>query len=119
MGSNAEPGTAAGDENTGSFTRPAPDSYNVMHGCGLLRYAAGGSYDGEFELNQRCGNGVRIFPDGRRLSCTWHNDEPEGRGVETLADGSRRECEWQAGQQVPLQQPAQLAAAAPASAAAA
>jgi hypothetical protein len=46
-----------------------------MHGSGVIKYADGESYSGQFADGRRNGEGTNIFSNGTVLDGLWLNDE--------------------------------------------
>ena len=67
-------------------------------GRGILRYAHGNVYEGEFRANKTEGRGTLRFADGTMYAGEWKANRMEGRGTYRYADGEVYEGEWKAGQ---------------------
>ena len=46
-----------------------------MNGRGVLSWADGGSYDGEWKEGQRCGLGIMKWPNGKSYKGEWKDDK--------------------------------------------
>lgn len=68
---------ANGDTYDGNFLK------GELHGEGRFVYRDGGVYEGTFEHSKRSGKGKRIFSNGDRYEGDWANDQMHGRGVHT------------------------------------
>ena len=64
---------------------------NKREGRGVLTYAGGDRYEGDFRDNKREGRGIYTKSDGERYEGEYRNDRREGNGILTRADGSRYE----------------------------
>ena len=78
------------------FSRPLKDVYEGeadehghRHGKGVLKYANGDEFHGEFEHNKRHGHGTYFYANGDKFEGTWvKNDRDENVPfVATLATG--------------------------------
>lgn len=57
---------------------------------GTLNYKSGDVYTGKFDRNeQKSGEGVCLYADGRKYSGTWQNDKFNGQGELTWPNGNR------------------------------
>jgi len=66
-------------------------------GRGVMRFANGNVYDGEWKAGKREGRGVMRFADGEVYDGEWKAGLPEGRGVYRYADDDVYEGEFKAG----------------------
>ena len=82
---------ASGSRYEGNFQRGRPE------GRGIMTFATGARYDGNFQDGKRQGNGTYTRPDGARYQGDWRDGKPEGRGVQLYANGNRYDGEWKDG----------------------
>lgn len=75
---------------------PSGDYYegNVIrggakNGQGILYYAEGGNYNGQFLENKRVGKGRMCFPDESQYIGQFMNDDADGNGIFTDSKGNR------------------------------
>lgn len=63
----------------------------MRHGHGLMRYASGNSYEGEWEFDQKCGQGAMQWKDVDEVYMgQWRNDLPHGFGEHIWGDNGSR-----------------------------
>jgi len=63
-----------------------------LHGKGVLTWADGESYDGEFIQGQRTGKGVYISQGGDRYEGSFTEGKRDGQGVLISADNVAGAC---------------------------
>jgi peptidoglycan hydrolase-like protein with peptidoglycan-binding domain len=59
-------------------------------GRGVLVWADGARYDGDWRNGQRTGLGMTTYQDGGRYEGGWQSNRAHGQGVRTGADGSQQ-----------------------------
>lgn len=69
----------------------------LKHGFGVVQYANGDRYEGNWETDLRHGFGECIYADGAKYIGWWARDEYSGQGTFTSADGSQYVGNWVAG----------------------
>ncbi|AKK24647.2 hypothetical protein MB84_27810 (plasmid) [Pandoraea oxalativorans] len=69
----------------------------LPHGSGILHYASGSTYDGQFAAGVPHGRGVAHYADGSTYEGEWNSGVPHGSGVRVWADGIRYAGDWVAG----------------------
>ncbi len=72
-------------------------SGNCSQGSGIMIYASGVRYIGEFRNSRREGWGSCIFQDGSKYEGNWINDFPEGAGIKTFPNGREQKGYWKRG----------------------
>ncbi len=72
----------------GSLYTGELDAENRPHGSGVMSYASGAEYEGEWRSGKRSGTGSMTYPDGSSYDGTWENDEKNGTGRYLRPDGS-------------------------------
>ena len=73
---------ADGSRYEGQFKR------NKIHGRGKVTFFNGDWYDGNFVNGKKTGQGKYMFVDGRNYDGAWLNDMQHGQGSFTYSDGS-------------------------------
>ena len=68
-----------------------------FEGRGVMRYANGDVYEGEYKAGKKEGRGVYRFAEGDVYDGEWKTGEYEGRGVFRNANGDVYDGEWKAG----------------------
>ena len=72
-----------------------------MDGKGLLTWADGRRYEGQFKADKRNGRGKFVWSDGRTYDGLWLDGKQHGEGILSTADGSsKRRGTWQNGKNV-------------------
>jgi len=66
-------------------------------GVGTMHYATGNKYVGQFVAGKKQGQGTFRFASGSKYEGEWVADKREGQGTYHSADGNRYEGEWVAG----------------------
>lgn len=91
-------------EGVHQFTYAAGDKFKGMwngehkkHGLGVLNFADGSKYSGEFIEGWNQGFGVLSFPDKSRYEGEWVDGKYDGHGVYLLKDGMKYEGQFKAG----------------------
>ena len=69
----------------------------TRHGRGLLVYADGSNYIGQFVNDKREGKGRLNKNNGESIHITWKNDKMEGIGILKKIDGSSKKVFYQEG----------------------
>lgn len=69
-----------------------------MQGKGVLEYAGGGVYEGEFKRDQPEGEGILKFPDGEERRGTFVAGQLHGKGSILYANQTRYEGQLRAGE---------------------
>ena len=70
---------------------------DVKSGNGIMKYANGDVYEGEWEYNQQSGNGVMKYANGDVYEGEWNNDKING--TMTYANGDVYKGRWKYGMQ--------------------
>lgn len=60
-----------------------------QEGKGIVTYANGEKYDGEWIGGKKCGLGVYTYPSGAKYDGQWMGDRKNGFGVFRYANGDR------------------------------
>jgi len=60
----------------------------------------GRKYDGQYENDQKNGNGTFYWPDGRKYSGGWRDGKQHGEANFTAANGEHRKGIWEEGKRV-------------------
>ena len=68
-----------------------------FEGRGVMRYANGDVYEGEYKAGEKEGRGVYRFADGDVYDGEWKAGKYEGRGVTRYADGTVDSCLYKPG----------------------
>jgi hypothetical protein len=88
--------SVTGSRRVGAYTFRDGSQYEgewrdgCMHGRGRWEMF-GNVYEGDFETNQRHGNGTLTYVTGQRYEGQWADDRPHGVGKLTLPDGTQYE----------------------------
>ena len=70
----------------------------MWHSCvGIYTWPDGGQYVGEWQYDQRNGQGTYTWPDGRQYVGEWADDDYNGQGTMTYPDGYQQAGKWQNG----------------------
>ncbi len=69
----------------------------AMSGRGVVTWANGDRYDGDWWDGNINGQGVGVWADGDRYDGEWRDGKQDGRGTQIDADGSRFEGVWRNG----------------------
>ncbi|HNU91976.1 MAG TPA: hypothetical protein PKO25_08895 [Spirochaetota bacterium] len=77
--------------------KPTCISGDCKNGKGVLIYASGNRYEGDFKDGKFDGKGVIIFTNGARYEGDWKNDKRHGKGVLIYANGDRYEGDFKDG----------------------
>ncbi len=72
-------------------------SGDCQNGKGVLLYADGDRYIGDFWKSQKHGKGTFYYKNGSRYQGHWANDLPHGEGFKLFKDGTRLEGLWEKG----------------------
>ena len=64
------------------------------HGRGILKFANGDSYNGEWNDDKRSGHGIYQFATGNRYKGGWKDNVQYGRGVMMYRNGDSCEGDW-------------------------
>jgi len=67
------------------------------HGYGVMRYADGNQYFGNFMDGKRSGSGKMLWENGSRYEGTWLLDQPEGKGTFWYPNGAVYTGDFKAG----------------------
>lgn len=63
----------------------------LRDGYGTMRYPSGNTYEGEWSLDKKCGNGVMIWKDVDEIYLgNWADDQPHGYGEYIWADSAAK-----------------------------
>jgi len=65
-----------------------------IHGKGVLMYANGNRYEGEWENDVINGHGTLFYADGDKYEGQWSQGKMHGTGTYTYADGDQYTGEW-------------------------
>ncbi len=71
-----------------------------MHGSGLLKWADGKQYEGQFVNDKRQGLGVFKWKDGRIYNGEWLDGKQHGRGTFMKVDGTKKVGIWENGRNI-------------------
>ena len=79
-----------------SFSLSAGDcvSGNCVNGQGIMNFANGDKYIGEFKTERKSGYGIYHFINGDRYEGDFKDDYPDGHGKAYLANGNYYEGEF-------------------------
>jgi len=66
-------------------------------GEGVMRFASGAAYDGEWRANMREGHGEMLYAGNEIYVGEWRTNQRSGKGTHRYANGSTYEGEWVAG----------------------
>jgi hypothetical protein len=80
-----------GETYTGNFQD------NQRHGNGTYKYKSKNIYTGDWLNDQRHGNGRMTYQNGDIYTGNWHNGTRHGNGTLTYQDGNTYTCEWHNG----------------------
>ncbi|UJR14347.1 hypothetical protein I4U23_001343 [Adineta vaga] len=69
-------------------------SEDMRCGYGVNKWANGCSYAGQWEDNQMHGDGTYTYPDGGNYKGKWANNERCGQGINTWANGCYYDGTW-------------------------
>lgn len=72
-------------------------SGNCVNGNGVMIYASGARYIGEFKSGLRDGFGTCFYPDGGNYKGYWMRDRQEGSGIRTFSPGNVKKGYWRQG----------------------
>lgn len=72
-------------------------SGNCLNGSGVMVYASGARYIGEFKNTVREGFGTCFYPDGGNYKGYWSRDRQEGPGIRTYGQGIVKKGYWRQG----------------------
>ena len=84
----AAPGATKGQAYVGQFEA------DERHGQGVFTWPNGNKYTGEWFHNVKHGNGSFIWPSGEVYSGQWSNDRRAGIGTLNWPNGGKYEGEW-------------------------
>ena len=72
-----------------------------MHGHGLMVYADGSKYEGQFVQGKKCGHGTRFFSSGDHYIGQFRDNMMNGTGIYySVAQQNKRQGEWLNGKRV-------------------
>ncbi len=71
-----------------------------MHGRGVVTWADGRRYNGEYFDDKKQGFGVFTWPDGRKYEGAWFNGKQHGIGTYLTTKGELKKGEWADGKRV-------------------
>ena len=72
-----------------------------MHGHGIMNYADGSKYEGEFREGKKAGQGSRFFASGDRYVGTFESNVMHGTGIYySMSAQTKRQGEWLNGKRV-------------------
>jgi hypothetical protein len=86
--------TLSGGHKYSGFCKVVNGAVFEKSGYGLLEYASGGTYDGNWDHDKRNGKGVRVWPNGDKYDGKWEDDNMHGKGTFLWQDGRRYEGGW-------------------------
>jgi hypothetical protein len=72
-------------------------SGNCINGSGVMVYASGARYIGEFKNAVRDGFGTCFYPDGGNYKGYWSRDRHEGPGIRAYGQGTVKKGYWRQG----------------------
>ena len=73
----------------------------MMHGHGLMVYADGSKYEGQFVQGKKCGHGTRFFSSGDHYIGQFRDNMMNGTGIYySVAQQNKRQGEWLNGKRV-------------------
>ncbi len=80
-------------------------SGDCLNGHGVLLFAGGDRYIGQFHDGKMDGEGIFYYFNGGRYDGQWSQGQPNGEGVRIMPDGDRRQGIWEMGKFIkPLEQ---------------
>ena len=71
---------------------------DCQNGQGILTFADGGRYEGDFKNGKMEGKGKYFHADGDRYEGDWKNGQQDGKGKYFFANGNRYEGDYKNGQ---------------------
>ncbi len=69
-------------------------SGNCIDGYGVMRYANGDRYEGDFKNGKQSGDGTYYWVNGDKYEGMFLENEPWSWGIKTWANGVKHEGEW-------------------------
>jgi hypothetical protein len=69
-------------------------SGNCKNGQGIMTYANGDKYDGQFKDGKKHGQGTLTFANGHKYIGQFKDDAMHGQGTITYADGEKYDGQW-------------------------
>lgn len=71
-----------------------------MHGYGVIEWADGRKYEGQYENDKKQGHGTFYWADGRKYVGGWKNGKQHGKGEYYLQSGDKKYGEWMDGKRI-------------------
>ena len=68
--------------------------HNHQHGQGIMTYANGAKYEGEWKNGEKNGKGVMTYANGDKYEGEWKKNSRQGKGVMVYANGDKYEGNW-------------------------
>ena len=68
---------------------------NHQHGQGIMTYANGDKYEGEWKNGEKNGKGVMTYANGDKYEGEWEKNSRQGKGVMVYANGDKYEGNWE------------------------